>query len=350
MSLGTDLSRPPETTDPRRSPEMFRRSLGRPWLIALLVIPLSFRRSLGLPWLIALVVIPLLIAVIGYGALDRPAATTGPTGVLPTLTPPNKSEAPKLSLAPLSIVRNGNDVALSGNFPDDSTKLALIAALKNALGPGINIIDQIIIDPKVDSLDFSNAGVLFRDSASIPDFNLTVNGNTIILAGTTGSQDEKIAVERDAATTWSGVNVVDSLAVTGTSSPGEPGSPPPPPAACPDLPSAINAVTGGQIAFGEDGFSLTPADEQSLSQVAEKLKACPSARATINGYSDDNGTEAINIALSSQRAQKVADYLAGRGVPSGQLVVRGLGSVTPVAPNDTAGDRAKNRRVEIVVS
>ncbi|WP_425461737.1 OmpA family protein [Mycobacterium helveticum] len=347
MSLGTGLSRPPETNGSRRSPEMFRRSLGRPWLIALLVIPLSFRRSLGLPWLIALVVIPLLIAVIGYGAPDRPAATGGPTGVVPTLTPSNRSSAPKLSLAPLSVVRNGNDIALSGNFPDDSAKTALIAAIENALGPGINIIDHTIVDPKVDSLDFANAGVFFKDSASILDFNLTVNGNTIILAGTAGSQDEKMAVERDAATTWSGVNVVDSLVVTG---PASPGSPPPPPAACPDLPSAINAATGGEIRFGEDGFSLTPADEQSLGEVADQLRACPTARVTINGYSDDNGTEAINIALSSQRAQKVADFLAGRGVPSGQLVVKGLGSVNPVAPNDTAEDRARNRRVEIVVS
>ncbi|MGF2950870.1 OmpA family protein [Mycobacterium sp. THU-M116] len=326
---------------------MFRRSLGRPWLIALLVIPLSFRRSLGLPWLIALVVVPLLIAVIGDGALDRPAAANGPTGAVPTLTPSNTSGAPTLSLAPLSLVRNGNDITVSGKFPDDSAKAALIAAIKNALGPGINIVDQTIVDPKVDSLDFANAGVLFKDSAPILDFRLTVDGNTIVVAGTAGSQDEKIAAQRAAATTWSGLNVVDSVVVAG---PASPGSPAPAPAACPDLRSAINAVTGGRIAFGEDGFSLTPADEQILSEVADKLKACPTARATINGYSDDNGTEAINIALSSQRAQKVADFLAGHGVPSGQLAVRGLGSVDAVAPNDTAEDRAKNRRVDIVVS
>jgi peptidoglycan-binding protein ArfA len=58
----------------------------------------------------------------------------------------------------------------------------------------------------------------------------------------------------------------------------------------------------------------------------------------------------INIAVSSQRAQKVADFLVGRGVSGNRLVVRGLGSVNPVAPDDTAAGRAKNRRVEIVVS
>ncbi len=94
---------------------------------------------------------------------------------------------------------------------------------------------------------------------------------------------------------------------------------------------------------------MAPADEQSLTQVADKLKACPSAHATINGYTDNVGTEAINIPLSNQRAQIVADFLVARGVASDQLVVKRFGSVNPVATNDTAEGRAKNRRVEIVV-
>jgi peptidoglycan-binding protein ArfA len=109
-------------------------------------------------------------------------------------------------------------------------------------------------------------------------------------------------------------------------------------------------MTGGPIAFGSDGFSLTPAGQQILTQVADKLKACPNAHATINGYTDNSGSEAINIPLSTQRAQAVADFLVAHGVPNSQLIVRGLGSVNSVAPNDTPEGRAKNRRVEIVVS
>ena len=95
---------------------------------------------------------------------------------------------------------------------------------------------------------------------------------------------------------------------------------------------------------------MTPADQQILTQVADKLKACPNAHATINGYTDNSGTEAINVPLSTQRAQTVADFLVAHGVAGDQLVVKGLGSVNPVAGNDTADGRAKNRRVEIVVS
>jgi peptidoglycan-binding protein ArfA len=313
------------------------------------------RRSLGLPWLIALVVVPLLIAAIGYGAFDRQRSGTGPVGAVPTLAPSSKSAAPKVSLAPLSITRNGNDFTLSGDFPDDFAKAALMNALNGSLPPGANIIDQIHINPNVDALDFAKAAPIFKDSAPIPDFSLTVSGDTVTLAGTAASQDQKNTLIQDSVRTWSNLNVVDKLVVNGpvpTPAPPPPPGPPPPPApgACADLQTAINAVTGGPIAFGNDGFSLTPADDQILTQVSDKLKACPTARATLNGYTDNSGTEAINIPLSAQRAQRVADFLVAHGVAAAQLAVKGLGSGNPVAPNDTPDGRAKNRRVEIVVS
>jgi len=337
VRLGAGSRRVAATTGARRAPQ-FRR------------------RSLGLPWLIGLVVVPLLIAAIGYVAFDRPRSTTAPTGATPTLAPSSKPAAPKLSLAPLSITRNGNAFTLSGDFPDDSAKAALMKALNGSLAPGVNVIDQIHINPNIIALDFSNAGPIFKDSASIPDFSLTVNADTITLAGTAASQDQKNTVEQEAVHTWSNLNVVGKLAVNGpVAPPAPPGPPPPPPAPpasgpCADLQSAINALTGGPITFGNDGFSLTPADEQILTQVADKLKACPTAHATINGYTDNSGTEGINIPLSDQRAQNVADFLVAHGVGLAQLVVKGLGSINPVAPNDTADGRAKNRRVEIVVS
>lgn len=323
VGLGTDLRQAPADTHSRRDPELHRRSP-------------------GLPWVIAVVVIPLLIAAIGYGAFERPRAAHGPAGAAPTST----SAAPKLSLAPLSITRSGNAFTLTGDFPDDSSKAALLDALNGSLPPGVNIVDQIHINPNIDALDFSKAGPLFKDSAAIPDFSLTVNGDTITLAGTAGSQDQNNAVHLEAVRIWSNLNVVDNLVVNASV---------PPPAApaavqCTDLQVAITAVTGGPIAFGNDGFSLTPADEPILTQVSDKIKACPAAHVTLNGYADNSGIEAINIPLSTQRAQKVADFLVAHGVAATQLAVKGLGSANPIASNDTAEGRAKNRRVEIVVS
>jgi peptidoglycan-binding protein ArfA len=304
-------------------------------------------RSRGFAWLTGLVVIPLLTAAIGYGAYDHPGSG-GPNAATPSATSSNKPGAPKLSLAPLSISRSGNNITLSGNLPDDAAKAELMKSLKGALGPGVNVIDQIKIDPSVTALDFSKAGPLFTDSASITDFNLTVNVDTVTLAGTAASTDQKNSIEQAATHTWSNLNVVDHLVVNGPPPP--PGAPPPPPNPCDNLQAAINAVTGGPVTFAADGFTLTPTDNQILTQVADKLKACPSAHITLNGYTDNTGTEGINIPLSTQRGNTVADFLVGQGVARDHLVVRGLGSINPVASNDTPDGRAKNRRVEIVVS
>lgn len=323
MGLGVDLRQAPADTDLGPDPELHRRSL-------------------GLPWMIAVVVIPLLIAAIGYGAFERPRSAHGPAGAAPTSRP----AASKLSLAPLSITRNGNSFTLSGDFPDDSAKAALLRALNGALPPGVNIVDQIRINPNIDALDFAKAGPFFKDIASIPDFSLTVSGDTITFAGTAASQDQNNTVHLEAVRIWSNLNVVDKLVISGQ----VPGPAAPAAAQCNDLQVAISAVTGGPIAFANDGFSLTPADEPILTQVSDKLKACPTAHVTLNGYADNSGVEAINIPLSTQRAQKVSDFLVAQGVAAPQLVVNGLGSVNPIASNDTAEGRAKNRRVEIVVS
>lgn len=303
------------------------------------------RRPLGLPWLLALVIIPLLIAAIGYGAFDGPRST----GSSSTVGPSGKPGAPTLALAPLSIVRNGNDITLTGNFPDDSAKAILMKTLKSSLPQGVNVVDQIQLNPEVDGLDFAHAGPIFKASASIADFSLTVNGDTITLAGTASSQDQKNTIEQEAKHTWSKMKVVDNLAVNGSASPAAPPAPTSA-APCTDLQSAINGATGGPVDFGTDGVSLTAADQQALTQVAAKLQACPSAHATINGYTDNSGTDAINIPLSTQRAQTVADFLVAHGVARDRLTVKGLGSINPVATNDTDDGRAKNRRAEIVVS
>ena len=298
-----------------------------------------------------LLVIPLLTAAIGYGVDDHPRSGAGPSASSPPATSSTKPGAPKLSLAPLSISRSGNNITLSGNFPDDSAKAALMKSLKDALGPGVNVVDQIKIDPSVNALDFSKAGPLFTDSASIIDFNLTVNVDTVTLAGTAATTDQKNSIDQAATHLWSNLNVVDHLVVN--ASPPAPGAPPPPPPPanpCDNLQASINAVTGGPVTFAADGFSLTPADDQILSQVADKLKACPNAHTTINGYTDNTGTEGINIPLSTQRGNTVADFLVAHGVARDHLVVHGMGSINPVASNVTPDGRAKNRRVEIVVS
>jgi peptidoglycan-binding protein ArfA len=316
-------------------------------------------RGPGLPWLIGLIIIPLLLAVIGYGEVGRTrSAFTGPTGALPTLNAPKPSGGapktptiPAVSLAPVSITRSGNDIKLSGDMPSLEAKQSLLAALKAGFGPNINIIDNLRINPDITSLDFSNAAAVFEAAASVPDFGLAVKGDTVTLIGTAGSGGQQDAIEQAADAAWPNLNIVDTMGINGPVTSGPP-SPAPAPGgagnACVNLGSDVKTL--GPITFGTGGSALTPAAEQTLNQVADKLKACPGAKVTINGYADNTGSDAINSPLSTNRADAVVDYLIARGVTGDHLTAKGHGSADPVGDNSSPDGQAKNRRVEIVVS
>jgi len=70
---------------------------------------------------------------------------------------------------------------------------------------------------------------------------------------------------------------------------------------------------------------------------------------TINGYTDSSGNEAKNRKLSSERAFAVRKELIKAGLKPKQVRAYGLGSINPIAPNDTAEGRSKNRRIEAVI-
>ena len=324
-----------------------------------------YRRPPGLAWLIGLVVIPLLLGVIGYGELDRTRShVNGPTGALPTLNvpnphggAPNMPTIPPISLSPVSITRIGNDIKLSGDLPSSAARDSLLEALKAGFGPNVNLIDNLRINPDITSLDFSHATALFKAAASVPDFGLAVKGDTVTLTGTAGSGDQQDAIEQAANAAWPNLNIVDTMGTNGpVTSNGPPSpapaSPAPAPAgaanACANLSTDIKAL--GPITFPTNGFSLTAADEQTLNHVADKLKACARAKVSINGYTDNTGNDAINMPLSANRANAVADYLIVSGVTGDQLMAKGLGSANPVADNGGPDGQAKNRRVEITVS
>jgi len=85
-----------------------------------------------------------------------------------------------------------------------------------------------------------------------------------------------------------------------------------------------------------------------LAAVGKALAALPGARFEIGGHTDALGSDAMNQALSEQRASAIRDQLmAGYGLKAGNILAKGYGEGQPVADNDTEAGRAKNRRVVI---
>jgi len=103
------------------------------------------------------------------------------------------------------------------------------------------------------------------------------------------------------------------------------------------------------ITFPINSYEIQPQFRPTLDEVARTLADYPSTYIDIYGHTDPSGGDAINIPLSRNRAQSVADYLATRGVAPARMATRGFGSSQPIADNSTESGRAANRRVEIRV-
>ncbi len=112
-----------------------------------------------------------------------------------------------------------------------------------------------------------------------------------------------------------------------------------------------------RISFREQDFFSPgsamprPQAEQVLQVMAENLRRdVPDVRVTVLGHTDATGTQQQNQALSQERALQVVQRLVADGTNPGQLAAVAIGQAQPIAPNDTQAGRARNRRVEFLVS
>jgi outer membrane protein OmpA-like peptidoglycan-associated protein len=105
-----------------------------------------------------------------------------------------------------------------------------------------------------------------------------------------------------------------------------------------------------QVHFVHDSAEVLPDSQAILEEVAATLQSHPElARIEVQGHTDDSGTPAHNQQLSEQRAQAVREALIRIGVEPGRLVARGYGDERPLVPNSSAQNRARNRRVQLMV-
>lgn len=109
-------------------------------------------------------------------------------------------------------------------------------------------------------------------------------------------------------------------------------------------------ITIGDVLFDSGQAQLKAGGVQGMQRLSGFLKEYPQRKASIEGYTDSVGSDAMNQALSARRAEAVMAALLGMGVGRGQLVAQGYGETHPVAGNDKADGRQLNRRVEIVLS
>jgi OOP family OmpA-OmpF porin len=105
----------------------------------------------------------------------------------------------------------------------------------------------------------------------------------------------------------------------------------------------------GAVVFRTGSDQLDPISEPVLEVVLDYMVAKPEVTLLrIEGHTDSDGTAPANQVLSEKRALSVAHWLADAGIDCRRLIPVGFGQTKPVVPNDTADNKAQNRRVAFV--
>jgi outer membrane protein OmpA-like peptidoglycan-associated protein len=111
----------------------------------------------------------------------------------------------------------------------------------------------------------------------------------------------------------------------------------------------INLNMPGGITFDTAKTNIKPAFTPVLNDIANVMVKYPETKIEVQGHTDSVGDNNSNLSLSQLRAQSVTSYLITKGVDSNRIRSVGFGESMPIASNDSADGREKNRRVEIKI-
>jgi len=123
------------------------------------------------------------------------------------------------------------------------------------------------------------------------------------------------------------------------------------------LQGAIKYTVNSDKLFAPGSWQISAQGKQIITKMASQLAPTQQNKLVVNGYTDNapigpaliQQGVASNQVLSQKRADSVMQYLISQGLNPGLVSAKGYGYTNPVASNDTAQGRAKNRRVEITL-
>jgi OmpA-OmpF porin, OOP family len=302
--------------------------------------------------------------------------------------------APTINPYSWSATRNGSAITLSGFVPDEATKAANVVAARAAV-PNALLTDQQTLGAGAPNgfagmaaYAIGQLGRLSSGTASLSNMAYAITGaaptsavkdqtaaaTATLPAGFTLARQEITAPAAPApAPVPAPVPVPVIAPVVVPPTPVVVAPPPPPPLPVVPVPAPVvvappvvapvvvappvvdtcqvqfNALLNEPILFDTNKDTIRSVSYIVLGRLAAVAKTCPTRTVEIGAHTDTDGTPAYNQDLSERRAQAVVEYLVREGVAGTMLKPAGFGETKPIAPNDTAENKQKNRRVEFVV-
>jgi hypothetical protein len=105
-----------------------------------------------------------------------------------------------------------------------------------------------------------------------------------------------------------------------------------------------------EVTFAFGSSVLTQSGKDELVALVAALNFYDDLTVEIEGHTDDVGSERDNFLISVERAKAVETYLRDQGINPARLTVRGYGEIRPIDDNTTSEGRARNRRIEVLVT
>jgi outer membrane protein OmpA-like peptidoglycan-associated protein len=104
------------------------------------------------------------------------------------------------------------------------------------------------------------------------------------------------------------------------------------------------------ITFPSGNADINPKFRPLLEKLRAAVDVFPRSQIVIEGHTDAYGSDEGNLALSRKRAEAIGAYLTSTlGVPAFRISAVGYGETQPIANNDTAQGRERNRRIDVII-
>ena len=223
-------------------------------------------------------------------------------------------------------------VIASGSVPDEASRATILARLRELYGAQ-NVVDRLEIGGVVPPPNWSEnmAKILAPNLKQVHKGQLQVSGTQIAIKGQVANEALRQQVVSNMATSLNPTYSIDNGLV----------------AAGGEAQSLLDKTLSNRVVEFESGSAtLTASGRAILDEMAAAIKQIGAPKVQLIGHTDSQGNHQANVALSLARASTVRNYLIDKGIPVESLSASGAGPDQPVASNDTAEGRAKNRRIE----
>lgn len=305
-----------------------------------------YYRGPGGWWWLALLLVPALLA---FAALGLESDNDGDSDAV---TASAGTDAQTAGGAPsaFSLVKgaDGKSVTVTADVPDVKTKTGLLDSVTKAAGPGVQVVDKVIVAKGSSAPTAETTAALLPAGKDVKDFSASWDPDNLTLTGEAANEQIKAAAAASAEAAvkdWKPKATVDNQIKVVAPSPA-----PPADAACASVGQKVASITTRtRILFVEGSPDLAPQSQAALDQVAQLLKSCGTAKVVVAGNTDNQGSDATSKPLSQRRADAVKAMLVKAGVKAANISTTANGSAKPIASNDTDAGRNVNRRVDITV-